>query len=59
MTEREPAAEDAAKQTDLVIKEARLARTEAEEAIQRIQQRVERLTELAEALYQAKSRANE
>ncbi len=49
MTDGVPPVMDTAGQTQPRIEEARLARTEAEEAVHRIQQRIERLAHLSEA----------
>ena len=46
----QPIAMDPAEQVHLPIEEARLARAQAEEAVQRIQQRIERLACLSDAL---------
>jgi hypothetical protein len=50
MRDGQSIAMDAAEQVHLPIEEARLARAQAEEAVQRIQQRIERLACLSEAL---------
>ncbi len=50
MTDGEPIAVGPAEQVHPLIEEARLARIQAEEAVQRIQQRIERLAALSEAL---------
>ncbi len=49
MTDSGPIADDPAEQSYPLIEEARLARIQAEEAIQRIQHRIERLAHLSEA----------
>lgn len=46
----QPIVMDTAERVHPLIKEARLARTQADEAVQRIQQRIERLACLSEAL---------
>ncbi len=50
MTDGEPIVVATAEQVHPLIEEARLARIQAEEAVQRIQQRIERLVFLCEAL---------
>ena len=50
MTDSGPIAGDLAEQSYPLIEEARLARLQAEEAVQRIQHRIERLAHLSEAL---------
>ncbi len=45
-----PIAPDAEEQSHSLIEEARLARAQAEEAVQRVQHRIERLASLSEAL---------
>ena len=50
----QPIAMDTAEQVPPLIEEARLARAQAEEAVQRIQQRIERLARLSEALEKPK-----
>ena len=50
MTDGEPIVVATAEQVHPLIEEARLARIQAEEAVQRIQQRIERLVSLCEAL---------
>ncbi len=52
MRDGQSIAMDAAEQVHLPIEEARLARAQAEEAVQRIQQRIERLVSLSKALNQ-------
>jgi hypothetical protein len=47
--DRWPIAPDAEEQSHSLIEEARLARVQAEEAVQRVQQRIERLAHLSEA----------
>ena len=49
MTERKPTVLGAAEQDHSLIEEARLARLQAEEAVQRVQHRIERLAHLSEA----------
>ena len=49
MTERKPTVLGAAEQDRSLIEEARLARLQAEEAVQRVQHRIERLAHLSEA----------
>ena len=49
MTDGEPIAVGTAEQVQPLIQEARLARMQAEEAVQRVQQRIERLAHLSEA----------
>ena len=49
MTDRKPTVLGAAEQDHSLIEEARLARLQAEEAVQRVQQRIERLAHLSEA----------
>ena len=44
-----PIAPDGAEQSHSLIEEARLARMQAEEAVQRVQHRIERLASLSEA----------
>jgi hypothetical protein len=51
MMDGEPIAVGPAEQVQPLIEEARLARIQAEEAVQRIQQRIERLVSLANALH--------
>ncbi len=50
MTDGEPIAVGPAEQVQPLIEEVRLARIQAEEAVQRIQQRIERLVSLSKAL---------
>ncbi len=50
MTDSGPIAPDTAEQSYPLIEEARLARIQAEEAVQRIQHRIERLVSLSNAL---------
>ncbi len=50
MTDSGPIADDLAEQSYPLIEEARLARMQAEEAVQRIQHRIERLVSLSNAL---------
>ncbi len=50
MTDSGPIAGDLAEQSHPLIEEARLARMQAEEAVQRIQHRIERLAYLSETL---------
>ncbi len=50
MTAGEPIVVATAEQVHPLIEEARLARIQAEEAVQRIQHRIERLVSLCEAL---------
>ncbi len=50
MTDGEPIVVATAEQVHPLIEEARLARMQAEEAVQRIQQRIERLVSLSEEL---------
>ncbi len=52
MTDGEPIAVGPAEQVQPLIEEARLARIQAEEAVQRIQHRIERLVSLSKALNQ-------
>ncbi len=49
MTDGEPIGVGTAEQVHPLIEEARLARIQAEEAVQRIQHRIERLVSLCEA----------
>jgi hypothetical protein len=49
MTESKPTVLGAAEQDRSLIEEARLARLQAEEAVQRVQHRIERLAHLSEA----------
>jgi hypothetical protein len=49
MTDRKPTVLGAAEQDHSLIEEARLARLQAEEAVQRVQHRIERLAHLSEA----------
>ena len=49
MTESKPTVLVAAEQDHPLIEEARLARLQAEEAVQRVQHRIERLAHLSEA----------
>ncbi len=55
MTDSGPIAVDLAEQSYPLIEEARLARMQAEEAVQRIQHRIERLAHLSEALDRPRS----
>ena len=48
MTDRKPTVLGAAEQDHPLIEEARLARLQAEEAVQRVQHRIERLAHLSE-----------
>ncbi len=50
MTDGKPIAVGPAEQVQPLIEEARLARIQAEEAVQRIQRRIERLVSLSKAL---------
>ncbi len=50
MTDSEPIVSDPEEQSHPLIEEARLARIQAEEAVQRIQHRIERLVSLSNAL---------
>ena len=50
MTDGEPIVVATAEQVHPLIEEARLARIQAEEAVQRIQHRIERLAHLSETL---------
>ncbi len=50
MTDGEPITVGTAEQVQPLIEEARLARIQAEEAVQRIQHRIERLVSLSNAL---------
>ena len=50
MTDSGPIAPGTAEQSYPLIEEARLARVQAEEAVQRIQHRIERLAHLSETL---------
>jgi hypothetical protein len=52
MTDGEPIVVSIAEQVQPLIEEVRLARMQAEEAVQRIQHRIERLVSLSEALDQ-------
>ncbi len=52
MTDSGPIAPGTAEQSHPLIEEARLARMQAEEAVQRIQHRIERLAYLSETLNQ-------
>ncbi len=49
MADREPTVTDGVEQHYPLIEEARLARLQAEEAVQRVQHRIERLAHLSEA----------
>ena len=49
MTDRKSTVLGAAEQDHSLIEEARLARLQAQEAVQRVQQRIERLAHLSEA----------
>ncbi len=55
MTDREPIAVGPAEKSSPLIEEARLARRQAEEAVQRIQRRIERLVSLCEAFNRPRS----
>jgi hypothetical protein len=55
MTAGEPIVVATAEQVHPLIEEARLARIQAEEAVQRIQHRIERLVSLCEALDRPRS----
>ncbi len=55
MTDSESIAGDPEEQSHPLIEEARLARLQAEEAVQRIQYRIERLAHLSEALDRPRS----
>ncbi len=50
MTDSGPIADDLAEQSYSLIEQARLARMQAEEAVQRIQHRIERLVSLSNAI---------
>jgi hypothetical protein len=54
MTDDEQSAEGDAEQDRTIIEEARLAQLQADEAVQRVQDRIERLAQLSEALDQPK-----
>ncbi len=49
MTDSKPPAVGPVEQSHALIEEARLARAQAEEAVQRVQHRIERLASLSEA----------
>lgn len=55
MTDGKPPVMDLAEQVQPLIEEARLARAQAEDAVDRIQQRIERLASRADNLVQARS----